>query len=429
MFNLFLTQGGGFLGIFEKPIGWIINWIYEFLSSFGIESVALSIIFLTLIVKTLMLPLTIRQQKFTKLSSVMNPEIMEVQSKYKDKKDEVSMQKQQNELQAVYDKYGTNPSSGCLPMLITLPIMMGLYRVIYKIPAYIQPIKDLYLNIATSLKPVEDIASKLVEYGEKSGVKISDFTEFASDGILTDNHIVDILSKFNAERWSEVIAELNSLNYESIAVTIQTYVSKIFEVNSLPGGVNLLESPGLGFPGILIPILATALQFVQTKQIAPQNNNKSQDSTAATMNSMNKVMPLMSGVMCVMLPTGVGLYWVSNSLFTIIQQFFINKYMKSADIDKMIEKNVEKNKEKQKEKDKNIGINKGRSFEDIAKTSTRKIDNNNIYKTKDSDSSSEQVDSQVEDKNMDDKDTLYRAGSIGDYANILRNRDSGKGDK
>ena len=153
MFNLFLTQGGGFLGIFEKPIGWIINWIYEFLSSFGIESVALSIIFLTLIVKTLMLPLTIRQQKFTKLSSVMNPEIMEVQSKYKDKKDEVSMQKQQNELQAVYDKYGTNPSSGCLPMLITLPIMMGLYRVIYKIPAYIQPIKDLYLNIATSLKP------------------------------------------------------------------------------------------------------------------------------------------------------------------------------------------------------------------------------------------------------------------------------------
>ena len=199
MFNLFLTQGSGFFGVFEKPIGWIINWIYEFLSSFGIESVALSIIFLTLIVKTLMIPLTIRQQKFSKLSSLMNPEIMAVQEKYKDKKDEKSAQKQEAEMQAIYSKYGTNPSSGCLPMLVTLPIMMGLYRVIYKIPAYIQPIKDMYKVVANNISSLEGSAATLVEYGDKLGVKVSDFAEYASEGIITMDHTIDILSKFTAE--------------------------------------------------------------------------------------------------------------------------------------------------------------------------------------------------------------------------------------
>ena len=126
----------------EKVFGEILNLIYIFLSKFGIENVGLTIIFFTMIVKTLMLPLTIRQQRFSKLSSVMNPEIVAIQNKYKDKKDEVSMQKQQMELQAVYDKYGSNPTAGCLPMLITLPIMLDYIGFLN--PAYIKPIKQWY---------------------------------------------------------------------------------------------------------------------------------------------------------------------------------------------------------------------------------------------------------------------------------------------
>ncbi len=418
MFNLFLTQGGGILGPIEKVFGEILNLIYIFLNMFGIENVGLTIIFFTMIVKTIMLPLTIRQQRFSKLSSVMNPEIVEIQNKYKGKKDETSMQKQQMELQTVYDKYGSSPTSGCLPMLITLPIMMGLYRVIYKIPAYIKPIKDMYEMVAQSIKPIEGSATTLIEYGKELTVKVSDFTEYTTDGILTLDHSIDILSKFTSETWNK----LATIDFPSIAETIQTYSSEIIRVNSIPGGLNLLENPGFMWPGILIPILAAGLQFVQTRQLATPNAGDSDNPTAASMQTMNKVMPIMSGVFCTMLPTGVGIYWVSNSFFTIIHQFFINKYMKNADLDKM----VEKQKEKQKNKKKDIGINKGNSFEKIAKSSTKSIDSNG-YRTQETSSNTDTDNSSSNRINKDNSNDT--TGSISGYANILKNRYNDKGDK
>lgn len=73
----------------------------------------------------------------------MNPELQKIQAKYKGKKDDVSLRKQQAETQVVYQKYGANPTSGCLPILITLPIMFALYQVIYNIPAYVNHVYDL----------------------------------------------------------------------------------------------------------------------------------------------------------------------------------------------------------------------------------------------------------------------------------------------
>lgn len=402
MYQLFLTQGGGILGPIERLLGWILNLMYEFLSIFGIENVGLSIIFFTIIVKTLMLPLTIRQQRFSKVSSKMNPEISKIQEKYKEKKDEASMQKQQVELQAVYDKYGSNPTSGCLPMLVTLPIMMGLYRVIYKIPAYIKPIKEIYEVIAESINGIEGSTATLLAYGEELGVRVGDF---AAEGILSLNHTVDIMSKFTVETWQSIADD-----FPSIAATIQTNADEIIRINSIPGGINLLESPGFAFPGILIPILAASLQFVQTRQTVATTGAGS-DAAASSMNTMNKVMPIMSGVFCTMLPSGVGLYWVANSLITIIQNLFINKHMETVDLDEMIEKN----KEKQKKKQAKIGINQGQSFSNIAKTSTKSIDSDS--ETDDINSSTDKI----------SNNTLYKSGNISDYANYIKNKD--KGDK
>ena len=82
MFSLFLTQTGGILGPFATVLGWILNAIYEFMSLFGIENIAICIIIFTFVTKMLMLPLTIKQQRFSKMSAVMNPEIQAVQAKY-----------------------------------------------------------------------------------------------------------------------------------------------------------------------------------------------------------------------------------------------------------------------------------------------------------------------------------------------------------
>lgn len=118
-------------------LGWIMGRIYEILSSIGLDSSVYSIILFTIIVYTLMLPLTINQQKFTRISAVMNPEIQKIQAKYKGKSDQASMLKQQDEMKAVYAKYGTSPTGGCLSSLIQLPILFCLWPVIQNIEKYI----------------------------------------------------------------------------------------------------------------------------------------------------------------------------------------------------------------------------------------------------------------------------------------------------
>ena len=78
-----------------------------------------------------MLPLTVNQQKTSRMTALMNPEIKAIQKKYQNKKDQASMMKQQEEIQQVYDKYGTSMMGGCLPLLIQMPLLFALYPVIY----------------------------------------------------------------------------------------------------------------------------------------------------------------------------------------------------------------------------------------------------------------------------------------------------------
>ena len=144
LFGNILSPIAGFLGL-------IMNGIYEFFHLFGVQNIALSIFVFTFIVKTLMFPLTIKQQRFSRLQSIITPEIQKIQEKYKGRKDEASMRKQQAETQAVYQKYGASPTSGCLPLLITLPIMFALYRVINNIPDFVNLVREPYTHVANAI--------------------------------------------------------------------------------------------------------------------------------------------------------------------------------------------------------------------------------------------------------------------------------------
>ncbi len=126
-------------------LGKVMNFIYTMLTdTFNQQNgvVGLSIIIYTIIVYTCMLPMTINQQRTSKMSTVMNPEIQAIQKKYKNRKDQASMMKQQEEIQQVYDKYGTSMMGGCLPLLIQMPFLFALYPVIYSIETYVPAIKS-----------------------------------------------------------------------------------------------------------------------------------------------------------------------------------------------------------------------------------------------------------------------------------------------
>lgn len=407
MYNIFLTQDNGMiLGPIARLLGEILNLIYEFLEIFGIANAGLCIILFTFLVKALMIPLTIKQQRFTKLSAIMNPEITAIQAKYKGKKDEASMRNQQLETQAVYQKYGASPTSGCLPMLITLPIMFALYRVIYNIPAYVDSIYSLYENVAVGIQNIPGYAPIIADYAGKT-MKLGDI----SNGIQL-NYVIDILAKFKSEQWQELVT-----NFPAITEVIQTNSSEIMKINNFFGGLNIAEQPGLKWPGILVPIFAMAFQFLQGRQMQAQTPTDPNNPTAGTMKTMNSVMPIMSGFFCITLPIGVGLYWVAGSVFQIIQQYFISKHMDKVDVNDLIAKNVEKAKKKKVRK----GFDPDK-IEELAKKQTKSIsevtkkvsvatsDNSNI-------------------SNNNKSNINHKAGSIAANANILNRNKSDKGDK
>ena len=141
---MLLTQNSTFIiGPVAKLLGFIMNAIFELLNLIKIPNIGLTIILFTIVVYLLLMPLTIKQQKFSKLSAKMSPELQAIQNKYKDKRnDQAAMMAMNEEKKAVYAKYGVSPSGSCLQLLIQMPILFALYRVIYAIPAYVGKVKD-----------------------------------------------------------------------------------------------------------------------------------------------------------------------------------------------------------------------------------------------------------------------------------------------
>ena len=113
------------IGWVSEILGWMINVIYSGLELIGITNIGLSIILFTLVVYLLMTPLQIKQQKFSKLNAVMQPEIQKIQKKYNGKKDQDSMMKQNEEISAVYQKYGVSPTGSCVQLLVQMPVLAG----------------------------------------------------------------------------------------------------------------------------------------------------------------------------------------------------------------------------------------------------------------------------------------------------------------
>lgn len=423
---MFLTQQGGILKPFAWVMGKILNAIYELVSLVGIHNIAICIVIFTFVIKMLMLPLTIKQQKFSKLSSKMNPELTKIQERYKGKKDEVSVRKQQMEMQEVYDKYGTNPMGGCLPLLITFPILFALIRVIYAVPAYINDVSDLYMGVATVVQGIEGYSTLINDFITNNGIVLQ--IKFSEDPI-TAIHLVDAFSAFNMGDWDaffqvEQFAAIQNAVTNIDSLTVREVVSQIEHINSFLFGMNILDRPGWQFPGLLIPIIATVFYYLQSKLAMSTANSGNVDNPGMQgMKMMNTIMPIVSGVFCVFIPIGVGIYWIAGSAFQVVQQIFINHYMDKVDVDELIEKNSEKvSKRKAK-----MGIETGNKMASVAKTSTKGIDAKAAYEQ--SLKRPTVSNGKKSGENYKKSDVSYSASSIAANANILKDRNKDKGEK
>jgi YidC/Oxa1 family membrane protein insertase len=371
MSGIVLTAyNGAILGPIARLLGWIMNGIYVGMYKlFGIENIGLSIILLTILIYLCLLPLTIKQQKFSKLSQKMQPELQAVQARYKNKKDQASMQAMQMETQLIYEKYGVSPTGSCVQLLIQMPILFALYRVFYNVPAYVTAVKSNFLDLSVKgdgLGLVNGILST-DGYADKLTTLVTDYKVTTANSMITasnvgdklagatdttlSNYIIDILYKLPTAAWNKLYEVFPDLTSQ-----IDSTLSHVDKFNKFIG-LNISETPwyiiktnaashsfGYVVLALLIPVCSYLTQVINLKMM-PQNNNGN-DQMAQQMKTMNTMMPLVSLFMCFTVPVGLGIYWIFSAVSRGVQQFFINKHIENLDLDDIIEKNQEKAKKK-----------------------------------------------------------------------------------
>jgi YidC/Oxa1 family membrane protein insertase len=353
-----LTKSTWFIvGWVAQILGILMNGIYLVISKIGVPNVGLAIILFTIIMYALMTPLQIQQQRFTKLNAMMQPELQKIQSKYKGKTDQISQQKQMDETNAVYEKYGTSPTGSCVQLLIQMPILFALYQVIYHIPGYITAIGNQLRVVA------ED--SNFVTFFTKFIEGLDNKTLNASMGSGEVERVMDTVYKLNTAQWASILEAAKGQSFEANLQSVHTYINRA--TNFV--GLNISDSPmnilqpawaaknwGLIVVAVLIPVLAWATQMWNLKVAqAGQNANKDkkkdeENAMAQTMNSMNTFMPLMSAFFCLTLPVGIGIYWIIGAVVRVVQMLIINKSLDSETEEEIIKKALEKSNKKRAKK-------------------------------------------------------------------------------
>lgn len=314
-----LTQNSTIIiGDIAKIFGVIMDTIYNVFSSIGIESLGVSIIIFTILVRVLMLPLAFKQQKSMKEMQKIQPQLKKLQEKYKNKKDPEQQQKYQMEMNKLYKEHNVSPFGGCLPLLVQFPIIMSLFQVLRNIPAYIGTVKDLYSGIATNVVNAEGAGTFLTDLAASGSTAVKDFD------LTNIDKVIDVIGKFSTDQWTTFIDQFGSTS----SIIGQNY-DKITEIYMFFGTINLADKPDLMSVAILLPVLNVVVQFMSTKA-SMENQSGEQNQTQK---SMMYTMPLITAFFVATMPAGLGLYWLASSMFQWGQQVVINKHLHSDEKD------------------------------------------------------------------------------------------------
>lgn len=419
---MLLTKSNGMIiGPIASLLGMFMNGIFYVLNKIGIPNIGLAIIIMTILIYMAMLPLTIKQQKFSKLQRKMQPELNKINKKYEGRKDPESMERQQAEIKEVYGKYGVSATGSCVQLIIQMPILLALYRVFYNIPAYVPMVKQVFFPLVDEL-----IAANAGDYLKATTAARFFQKQFENESYLNgvteyvQNTFIDVLNKFNSADWTALTE-----NFADLKSDIANTVTSLTRYNSFLG-LNMANSPSSLFKeamqsktyilvivALIIPVLAAVTQYLNVALMPQPESQDGNDQMNNTMKSMNVMMPVMSAFFCWSLPNGMGLYWITGAVIRCIQQVVINKQIDKMDIDAMVEKNLEKMKEKEAKegkKDKNR----------VSSSTMNTYSSMNTRRMKDKSSTS--VSSDSERKAQQARQTngkKYKSGSLAAKANMV----------
>ena len=293
----------GIFSIITRPLGWILSTFYSFTGNYGI-----AILLFTLVTKLVLLPLAIKQQKSAAQMAKVQPLLAKLQKKYANDKEKLSQ-----ETMKVYKEQKVNPLASCLPMLIQIPIVLGLFRVINQPLTYIMHLaKDQVFAIYEYLTN-----SSLLQL---AGVTAANTQNFEIPIARAMSGMIQTISE------ALNIPGLHEINFKFLgfldlaARPAAPSLQVLFQFEKL---MEYLRSPEL--PLLIIPLLAMVTTYFQSKVTPTATAGGETASATQMMSSMTVMLPIMTGVFSFMMPAGVGFYWVCSTVFQIAQQLVLNK--------------------------------------------------------------------------------------------------------
>lgn len=370
-------------------LGWLMNGIFEVLDRIGIPNIGIAIIFFTIIIYMLMLPIQISQQKSSKLMSVIQPEMQKIQKKYEGKRDQASQMKMQEELSTLYSRYGYSPTGTCLPLLVQMPLLFGLYQVILYIPGYVTKVGAIFTDVASKIVSVSGYDEIIRTFVSDNRVRVALGNE------ITTEKVIDFLYALKPSQWLKLqdISQFSGFSSEiadtaarserinsflTINISDSPWDAVMSSINSIrsgsASGVVILTL----IIAVMIPFLAWFTQWLNMK-LMPQASTQDDKANAMTqqMQTMNTVMPIFSAFMCATFSMGIGIYWIVGAVVRCVQQVTINRKIGKIDPQQIAEEAKEKQAKKlEKKKESGKNYTPGRSITQSARVNMKKIESN-----------------------------------------------------
>ena len=283
------------------PFAWLVRLFYNLTNSYGV-----ALILFTLVIKLIMLPFQMKSKKSMMRMSRVSGQMQELQKRYAK-----NQAKLQEEMQKLYEEEGVNPMSGCLWSLIPFPILIALYSIIRQpITHFMMLSKDVLQTVVQSAADAGVNLTNIVMMDKATGTPAlkDGLYQLASYGQINLVKAVQEMGLSTPEGWFDM--NYNFLGLD-LTATPWEYV-KNFTFTWAVIGV------------ILIPILAGLSQFVFSK-LTMKTQPQADAAGGASMKSMMYMMSLMSVYITFIMPAALGVYWIAQSVFSLIQEAILNK--------------------------------------------------------------------------------------------------------
>ena len=292
--------GAGFLGIEHFTPPWDVFFLPLFNLLVALFQVpffdfALAIIVFTIVIRTVLAPLFVKQIRSQKEMQRMQPLIREVQRKHKGNRQKVS-----EETMALYKEHGVNPAAGCLPVILQLPILFALYQALIRASGVV------------NFTPNDQQRPILDEWVETAGL----------ERLANNNFLIPADGPCNAPPDFASLVPLNCQLIDPIKLDgpVDTTVGWLLGLD-LAQIDTVFAIPLFGFALSALAVIAAVLQFVQVKMTSPRPNPD--DPTSSMTSTMTYTFPLLTIVWGGIFPSGLILYWIVYTAYLVVQQYLI----------------------------------------------------------------------------------------------------------